>query len=280
MRASIRNILVGTSYAFTEEESSWAVTYAMSLARAAEAHLTMQAASVRITLSHGLVGEFGEGLVAAENRRLRSLADLAAANARSAASLAGVSCVTTSPHLDYADLVRAFVKLARVHDLAVLDAEPVTLSIDRGLIESALFDTGRPVILVPAGTDAFRIGRVAVAWDGSAMAARALNDALPFLKAAREVEILTVTGEKDLTGSVPGTEVAPHLQAHGVKPAIIDLAAGDGDAAEALRSHAKGSGIDMLVMGAYAHSWIRHLVLGGVTQSMLRSCPMPLFLSR
>lgn len=279
MLANVKNILVGTSNELAEQENSAAFAYALSLAKTAEARLTLQAASVKIALTSAHVSKFAAGLVATENKRLKGLAALAAENARGAADLAGVPCVIESPHMAYGDLVHAFVQQARVHDLTVLDAEPVTVSVDRGLIESAIFDSGRPVLLVPTGIETFQLRRVIICWDGSATAARALNDALPLLRAAEEVEIVSVTGEKDLTTSVPGAEVAPHLAAHSITATVVDLVAKDGDVAEVIRRHAKNTRADLVVMGAYAHSWIRHIVLGGVTQSMLKVCPAPLFLS-
>ena len=169
--------------------------------------------------------------------------------------------------------------MARAHDLTILDSEPISLAVDRGLIEAVLTDSGRPLIVVPAGQETFAGGRMLVAWDGSAKAARALNDALPLLREASHVELVSVTGEKDLGHTVSGAELAPHLTRHGIKVGELTLPALDGDVAETLRNHAKLIRADMIVMGAYVHSRLRQMMLGGTTQSLLKNCPVPLFLS-
>ncbi len=190
-----------------------------------------------------------------------------------------MACTTQAPQLAYPSLIRSFAGLARAHDLTILDAEPIALAVDRGLIEAVLMDSGRPLIVVPPGREAFAGDRIIVAWDGSAKAARALNDALPFLRAATQVELVSVTGEKDLAHTVPGAEIAPHLTPHGVTVNLLALPALDGDVAETLRNHAHLTRADMIVMGAYVHSRLREMMLGGTTQSLLKNVPVPLFLS-
>jgi nucleotide-binding universal stress UspA family protein len=96
---------------------------------------------------------------------------------------------------------------------------------------------------------------------------------------AKTVEVLQVEGEKDLTSIVPGSALAAHLLAHDVEIAAKTIGARDGDVAEALREYAGRSGADLIVMGGFAHARIRQLILGGVTQSLLRHSPVPLFLS-
>ena len=104
-------------------------------------------------------------------------------------------------------------------------------------------------------------------------------DALPFLRAADTVEVVAVMGEKDLPASVTGADIAPHLSRHGVNVTVQPLPALNGDVAEALRNHATLTHADMIVMGGYVHSRLREMVFGGVTSSLLKQCPVPLFLS-
>jgi nucleotide-binding universal stress UspA family protein len=278
MLKALKSVLVGVTEEGKEEPSS-ALAYGLSLARQAEAHVTVQAASLKLVLTHAFVSSYAAGLVAAENRRIRTLAEAVAERSRGEAEAAGVACTVESPQHGYADLLGAFVAQARVHDLSVLDAEPSALDVDRGLIEAVLFDSGRPLLVVPPGHAAFAARRVLVAWDGSARAARALGDALPVLRAAEAVELVSVMGEKDLSRLVPGAEAAPHLAHHGVNVTLVNLAAEGGDVAEALRRHAVRSAADLLVMGAFQRSRLREWVLGGVTQSMLKASPVPLLMS-
>ena len=210
---------------------------------------------------------------------MSTLAEAVAERARGDAALAGVACAVESPHLSFVDLRDAFLAQARVHDLSVLDAEEVAIDVDRGLIEAVLFESGRPTLVVPPGRDAFAARRIIVAWDGGAQAARAVGDAMPFLRAAEAVEIVSVVGEKDLSRSVAGAEVAPHLARHGVNATVKDLPVGRDGVAGTLRDQAGLFGADVLVVGAYRHSRLREWLLGGVTQSLLKSCPVPLLMS-
>lgn len=279
MLQNIQSVLIGLTEEGDAEEKSAALAYGLSLARAAGAHVTVQAASLKLTLTHAFVSATAEGLVATENRRLDALARTVADSSQRAASASGLACTTQAPQLAYPDLIKSFTSLARAHDLTILDVEPISMAVDRGLIEAVLMDSGRPLIVVPQGYETFAGERIVVAWDGSAKAARALNDAMPFLQAAAHVELISVIGEKDLAHTVPGAEIAPHLSRHGVPVNVLALPARDGDVADTLRNHAHLTRADMIVMGAYVHSRLRQMVLGGTTQSLLKNCPVPLFLS-
>ncbi|QEL24402.1 universal stress protein [Bosea sp. F3-2] len=279
MAPSIKSIFT----AYTEEgqgELESALGYALSLAQQAGAHLTIQAAAMRYAIPASLIGDFGVAFVHAENRRIGVLAERFAELARTSADLAGVTSTIETPQLVYADLSDRLVSLARVHDLSVLDLEKDAAERDRGLIEAALFDSGRPVIIVPPGSETFAARRILIAWDGSAGAARTVAEVRPFLKGA-EVEILSVTGEKDLSRFVAGAELAPHLARHGASVTVRNVAlSGKNDVAETIRQAATDFRADLIVCGAYKHSRLREWLLGGVTQSLLKSTPLPLLMSR
>ncbi|MBN9437849.1 universal stress protein [Bosea sp. (in: a-proteobacteria)] len=268
--------------AYTEEgegEREAALGYALSLAQQAGAHLTVQAAAMRYNVPGTLIGDFGTAFVAAENRRITSLAKRFAELARTSAGLAGVTSTVETPELVYAELGGRLAGQARVHDLSVLDLEKDAAERDRGLIEAALFDSGRPVIIVPPEVERFACGRILIAWDGSATAARTVAEVRPFLAGA-EVEILSVTGEKDLSKYVAGAELAPHLSRHGAAVSVRNVALSAGqDVAEAIRMAAAEFDADLIVCGAYKHSRLREWILGGVTQSLLKSSSRPLLMS-
>jgi nucleotide-binding universal stress UspA family protein len=218
-------------------------------------------------------------LIASENSRREQQAEAAVERARADALALGIPCTAEAPQMVYPDIASAFAARARVHDFTILDADAEFLSVGEGILHHALFDSGRPVLVVPSTIGQFRCRRVMIAWDGSAKAARALNDALPFLRAAEQVELVSVAGEKDLSRSVPGAEVAPHLERHGVEVLVKELFTHNGDVGEVLRREARAFGADMIVMGAFVHSRLRELVFGGVTRSMLKESTVPLYLS-
>lgn len=279
MVQNIKSVLIGLTKEFGPDEASSALGYGLSLARQAGAHVTVQAASVKLALTSAWGSKFAAGLVSAENQRLQELAEAAARSVQADAAAAGVDCSVETPHLGYPDLLNAFRSQARLHDLTILDAESETVNLDRGLIEALLMDSGRPLLIVPPGQDGFHARRIILAWDGSARAARAAADALPFLRIAEAVDVVSVTGEKDLSDTVSGAGIARHLDRHGVAATALHVETQDGDVAQALRDTAHRSGADMIVMGGYVHSRLREMMFGGVTQSLLKQSPVPLFMA-
>lgn len=279
MLDGIKTVLVALTKEFGPEEASSATGYGLTLAQAAGAHLTVQAASQRIHLRNQEVSRTIGGLVGGANARLRHLAQEAVARARGEAEAAGVVATVHAPHLRPPALLDSFTRLAHVSDLSVIDAEPEAIHPDRDLIQALLVDSGRPLLVVPPGWEEFRARRVVVAWDGSGRAARAVHDALPFLRAAESTRIVSVTGEKALPDALDGADLAPHLARHGVAVEVDRLAAVGGDVAGTLRDEAARQGADMIVMGGYVHSPLRELLFGGVTQALLRRSPVPLLMS-
>ncbi|MBE7197245.1 MAG: universal stress protein [Parafilimonas terrae] len=276
--AGIRDVFVGLAVENTRAEASSAIGYALSLAEAAGAHLTLQSASWRISGGDTWLGAFSEDGVGFIDRRLDTLARSIAGRSTADAGLAGVVCTTEAPSLTHPEIVNRLAEQACLHDLTVLDLGSRTHDLDRETIERALFHSGRPVIAVPPGHDAFAARRIIVAWDGGAQAARAANDALPFLRAAEAVEIVSVVGGAEIEAAVPGAEFAPHLARHGVNVSVNDVPMRESVAAT-LRAQSSLFRADLIVMGAYRHSPTREYIFGGVTRSFLRGSPAPVLLA-
>ena len=274
---NVKNILIG--FVHDEANPSAALHYGLSLAAHARGHVTVQALSLKLAMTHALVTNLAAELVNAENARRREVAAAALRKAREDALALGVTCTTETSQMAYTDVVASFAAYARVHDLTILEKDVESLSLEAGILDEALFHSGRPAIVVPQDVSEFRCRRIIVAWDGSPKAARAVNDALPFLRAADKVEVLSVEGEKDLRNSVRGADLAPHLERHGIEVVVNSRTAIDRDVAATLRDQAGLFGADMIVMGAFVHSRLREMVLGGVTRSMLKESPVPLFLA-
>jgi len=169
----------------------------------------------------------------------------------------------------------------RVADLIVLPqpsgAGPVTA---QAVFEAALFETGRPVLMVPAAAPAARFERVAIAWNGSKEAARAVSAADPFLAAAPNskgaVVVLTIRGKGERQAEP--AELAQALSWRGIDATAKLVEAGSGGAGAALLAAAKEARADLLVMGAYGHSRLREFILGGATREALERAPLPVLL--
>ena len=176
-----------------------------------------------------------------------------------------------------------FAHAARHVDLAVLgqprDGDP--LIGQYALVERCLFASGRPVIIVPAAPEKLALkGTIVAAWDGSAEAARAINDALMFLKpAARVVLLVGVTAEDGEERTPPTDDMIAHLKRHGVKAEAMRVKVSEGDVGRLLLTTAKDLGADLMVMGAFHHSRWREFILGGVTLTVLEEAMIPLFMA-
>ena len=279
MIAGIKDILIGVTTEYEPGGQSAIVLYGLSLAQLSQAHVTVQSASIGIRLHSAWIGQIAADLAGSENARRKALAEAVAQCARQEAVATGVDCSVHTPHLGYRELLESFTTQARLHDLTIVDAEPDALNTDRGVIEKLLTQSGRPLVVVPPACGAFQCRRAIVAWDGSAKAARAANDAVPLLRHAEAVEVVSVLGEKELPGGTSGTELAVHLVRHGVRASAETVIADDGDVARTLRDAARQQSADLIVMGAFVHSRLREFTLGGVTQSLLKKCDVPLFMS-
>ena len=198
-----------------------------------------------------------------------------------ASTRAGVKAESLTVSASLVSAGDQFGQIARRFDLAVVgQVEPETKMVEENIIEAALFDSGGPVIIVPYIQQApLRLDNIMVCWDGSRAAARAIRDAIPFLRRAGRIEVVIVTNERSKQDQIERADIGAHLAHHGLNVAIKRIPPGDVDVAAVLLSHAADEDIDFIVMGGYGHSRLREFVLGGVTRSMLRTMTAPVLMS-
>lgn len=170
---------------------------------------------------------------------------------------------------------------ARTRDVCLI---PMVDSLDgqRSVAEAVLFQSGRPVVIFrPGAADlpAKTPGSVVLAWDGSRQAARAMADALPIMKLAREVRVLTVVKEKPEATAGLGNDVVRHLGLHGIKAFADEVDIGPRKIGPAISDFVKAHAADLLVMGGYGHSKLREFILGGATQHQLQEPNVAIMLS-
>jgi nucleotide-binding universal stress UspA family protein len=280
MAHEFKSILIGLVPADDGDGAATAaVRFGLGLARRFGAHVTFQALVPHASAPYSAVGGFAAGIVAAENKRRRERVEAAATAAQAAATVAGLACEMDLPDLALDALTERFNQCARLHDVTVLDAGDELLGDNRYAIEEALFNSGRPVIVVPKSGGSPEPQRIAIAWDGSARSARAVGDAMPLLQSAQSVSVVVIRGEKDVSGIAPADGLIAYLQRHGIKGELVTLEAVRGDVAETLRRHVRDNAVELIVMGAFVHSRFRQAVLGGVTRSLLQDSPVPLLLA-
>jgi nucleotide-binding universal stress UspA family protein len=172
----------------------------------------------------------------------------------------------------------------RYADLVVVgQADPEgSESAAAAVVSAALFESGRPVLVVPyAGSFAAIGSRILVGWNAAREASRAVHDALPLLAQAVAVTIAAVNPRIGLGGhgEEPGADIARHLARHGVRVEIEHSAAPEIGAGDILLNRAADLSADLLVVGGYGHSRLREMLLGGVTRTLLRQMTLPVLLS-
>ena len=169
---------------------------------------------------------------------------------------------------------------ARLHDLVVTGVNPAGLLSERAMAEHLVFEAGRPVVIVPTAHEApFRCERIAVGWDNSRAASRALGDAMPLLRRASEVFLVTVGDEKAIDTSLREIELVEAQKRRGAPVTYERVELSRRRIGDVLAEHARERGADLIVMGAYGHSRLRQFVLGGATRSALHASCLPVLLS-
>jgi nucleotide-binding universal stress UspA family protein len=197
------------------------------------------------------------------------------------ASKAGVSLAAV---IERGNPISILDEYARFTDLFVLgqnhpeDPE----NINEALADTLVLEVGTPCLIVPfASPKQFATKRVLVAWNASREAARTLKDAIPILKNADYVEVLLVNpsqheADKD---SIQGQRVSSFLTQHGIKSEIKVQAGSKSKPGDAIIARASEIDADVIVMGAYGHSRLREIILGGVTRKLLKQMTVPVFIS-
>jgi nucleotide-binding universal stress UspA family protein len=200
---------------------------------------------------------------------------------RQAAAAAGLAAIDWRAPAGSA--LDAAVDHARCADLVVLGQRegPGFMFADE-LTQAVLLSSGRPALIVPfIGAQPTLGENVLVAWDGGREISRAIGDAMPLLERAKRVRIVSVGPDRTADADAPLAEarLAAWLRPHGIEAAFERDDAADAGIGEWLLSRAADFGSDLIVMGGYAHSRVRALVLGGVTRTMLQSMTVPVLMS-
>jgi len=275
-------LLVLTSYPDPDPVS--AVDEPIAFAVAVGARISAIACEIKFRAPPNIFGGVlldAPAIAAAETKKSSTNTQNLLAAFQSSADKAGVfqdRIVENCLPLEVPDVI---VEYARLRDLTIVPSTE-SGSIGQGYAEAIIFGSGRPTLITPhvrkrAGE--FALNTVVVAWDFSRPAARAVADALPILEKAKHVRVLTVTNEKVIGARRSGAELAKHLARHGVEVVLDTVDAAGRSIGNVLESHVTSNNADLLVMGAYGHSRIRDLVMGGATKSMLSQPPVPIFLS-
>jgi nucleotide-binding universal stress UspA family protein len=274
----IKDIVVNLG---VSEGGGFAGDYAVSVAGALDAHLTGIAFLYDPVVPVTATGYITPEVIETQQRDSEEAATAAIDRLAASAARAGIPAEPLTLSASFAGAGDQFSRIARRFDLAIVgQGEPQTSSVEEIIAESTLFESGRPVIIVPyIQKTPLKLDRVMICWDGSRPAARAIADAMPLLERSGFVEVVIIANERGKQDEIAGADMGQHLARHGLKVDVNRMTGGSIDVADALLSHAADSGADFIVMGGYGHSRLREFVLGGVTHTILRSMTAPVLMA-
>ena len=270
-----------------------ALELGLSLARQFNAHLSavairMDARSVAPLAGEGLSGAMIEDMMEATERESGDRAMVLAAQFAAAVARAGLSAarpqggavgpsaaITTVTGRDE----EVLANLAMLADLTILphpnDEEDAAAS---ECLHAVLFESGRPVLIAPAAAPGTIGRRCCIAWNGTVESSAAVAAMLPWMRQAQAVRVLHA-GDYQRNGP-PATALVPYLAMHGITADIDEFRPVNRDVGAGMLAAAATFGADLLGMGAYSHSRLRQLILGGVTRHVLRTAALPVLMTR
>jgi nucleotide-binding universal stress UspA family protein len=282
---ALRNLLVHVDQTSANPKR---VDAAIALAARENAHLTALYCVGEFLLP-GWADVPGE-VVAEQRRRETERAEEVLDGFRTKAEHAGISYETRMAEVPADSVADEVAVNARYCDLAILgqmnpDEVPTG---GRHIVETTVLGAGRPVLVIPyigVPTDSdgvMRLGRdIMVAWNASRESTRAVNDAMPFLESANSANVVAInpTTSFQQHGEEPGADIGLHLARHDVKVNVQHYRMEELGPGDAVLARVSDMDCDMLVMGAYGHSRMRELVMGGATRTILQHMTVPVLMS-
>ncbi len=285
---SIKSIMVPLNGV---DESAVALAVAIEVGRRFDARVSVRHTALDPNksipyLGEGMTGAMVEDVMTAVEKEADERSKRAAAQFAAACEAADVTAAEAPMTPGFAVTYDTVVgreedivaEQGRLHDLVVTGrAGPDSDVIEPAALQAAITETGRAVLVAPLAEPAGFGRTVAVAWNGSAQAARAMSSGLPFLATADRVTVMAVD-EPERRGP-PAEDAAGFLAAHGVSADVKHVTPGADGIGEALLRDVKAANCDMLIMGAYTHARLRQLILGGVTRGVLANTEIPVLMA-
>jgi nucleotide-binding universal stress UspA family protein len=170
--------------------------------------------------------------------------------------------------------------IGRVFDLILVEQPEKLASIAEATLEDALFESGRPVLMVPANAPPAMGEVIAIAWNGSTETALTVALGMPFIKQAKHVAIVAVGAQHMPEPGPEGEELARTLERHGIEVSLRTAVGRQKPQGESFLKEALAAGADMLFKGAYTQSRIRQMIFGGATRHIIMEANLPVLMAR
>lgn len=266
-----------------EERVSQTLAPAVALARQYDAHLIGLHVSPGLLYTPPLPGAGGViGMIKEHERQVcDKIGKVFEDMTRNQQIVAEMRFLSPKGHDDIHALV---MKHVRTVDLIVA-SQPAPLTDVTGILdfpERLAMESGRPVLTVPLAGYQGAVGtNIMIAWNGKRESARAVFDALPMLKEARKVTVLSLEQVRAAGDKVPlpDTEIGAALARHSVNVTVETATVKEASVGEEILARVAAQGADLLVMGAYGHMRLRELIFGGATRFIVRNMKVPTLFS-
>lgn len=256
---------------------------AATIASALQAHLTVLVLGVAPPPPSSPYGVVSNDIWASEIRDGQGGAQGRSDEIAARLAERGQPATVQAQFVDRATVSTLVARYARYADLTLItpQAEDVDLS-QSWVTNGALFESGRPVLLLPRGAVAFpAVRKVMIAWDASVEASKAVRDSIGLMQGADEVHAVLVDPVPSFEGhcAEPGADLATYLGRHGIEVTVHRLPREGKDVSEILQRTAADLGADLMVMGGFGHSRLRQRIFGGTTTSTLRETRTPVLMA-
>jgi nucleotide-binding universal stress UspA family protein len=193
------------------------------------------------------------------------------------------SSLVAAQYIDRGTVATLAARFARYADLTLITPHAEGFeSMQSWVVNGALFESGRPILLLPKGPVGFpAVKRVMIAWDASVEASKAVRDAIGPMKTADETHAVLIDPVPSFEGHgpEPGADLAAYLGRHGIKATVHRLPKEGKETGELLRRTATDLGADLIVMGGFGHSRLRERIFGGTTTSMMKNVVVPVLMA-
>ncbi len=195
----------------------------------------------------------------------------------------GLSASVEAQYIDRGTVASLAARFARYADLTLITPQaPGFELMQTWVMNGALFESGRPMLLLPKGSAGFpEPQRVMIAWDASVEASKAVRDAIGLMQKAAEVHAVLIDPVPSFEGHgpEPGADLATYLGRHGIEATVHRLPREGKDTGEMLRRTATDLAADLIVMGGFGHSRLRQRIFGGTTTDMLKEATIPVLMA-
>jgi nucleotide-binding universal stress UspA family protein len=194
-----------------------------------------------------------------------------------------LSTMVTSQYIDRGTVATLAARFARYADLTLISPQAEGFELmQTWVLNGALFESGRPVLLLPKGPVSFPVvRRLVIAWDASVEASKAVRDAIGLMQKAEAVHAVLIDPVPSFEGHgpEPGADLAAYLGRHGIATTVHRLPREGKDTADVIRRTATDLDADLIVMGGFGHSRLRERIFGGTTTSMMKNPQVPVLMA-